>query len=194
MPRPRPPFDSPLPSGSDVATAVDRVRKLRDRLERLDHPSYLDHLCLIAEAVAERTGRGGRVLLCGSGPAAGLAASLASSLGRDDVSAFVVGGAGADLRAEVRARGRAGDALIALSGTALPDAVTEALAEARAASLYTVVLCGLGACSAEVADQVVPLPADDEADVYELELVSGHIVVDLVRRHRSSLRPPTVSP
>jgi D-sedoheptulose 7-phosphate isomerase len=154
----------------------------------------------LAGLLADRLRDGGHVLLCGNGGSAGDASHLAAELvGRfrfdrpalpaialaDNVPALtcVANDYGYDevFARGVRAHGRAGDVLVALSTSGSSPSVLRAVEAARELGLHTAGLTGAsGGELAELVDLCLRAPSDDVPRIQEAHVLVGHTVCELV--------------
>lgn len=161
------------------------------------------------EAATEATVRslraGGKVLLCGNGGSAADAQHLAAELvGRfyldrqalpgialaDNISAVTAVGNDASYEdvysRGVRALGRRGDVLIALSTSGNSPNVIKALESARDIGLTTIALVGRPNCAmARLATHVVCVEGDSTARIQEGHMIVGHTMFEFVERECS---------
>jgi D-sedoheptulose 7-phosphate isomerase len=154
----------------------------------------------LAGLLAERLRDGGQVLLCGNGGSAADASHIAAELvGRfrfdrpalpaialgDNVPAVTCVANDYDFEEVfargVRAQGRAGDVLVALSTSGSSPNVLRAVEAARELGLHTVGLTGAsGGELAELADLCLRAPSDDVPRIQEAHMLVGHTVCELV--------------
>src|SRR3954452_18760595 len=140
--------------------------------------------------------RGGRLLACGNGGSAAEAQHLTAELGgryRDDrvplmplaphaeTSSLtaITNDYGPDeaFARQVRAHGRPGDVLLALSTSGRSRSVIDAAEAARAIGMRTWALTGPGGSPlAAVSDEVVPVEAPHVATIQEAHLVAVHLI------------------
>ncbi|WP_426514116.1 D-sedoheptulose-7-phosphate isomerase [Dactylosporangium sp. McL0621] len=157
--------------------------------------------------LAEILGDGGRLLLCGNGGSAAEAQHLAAELTgrlrdeRTPLSAIALSADSAALTAiandygyrevfarQVRAHGRAGDVLLALSTSGRSPNVLAAVDAARATGLHTWALTGPGPNPlAEACDEAVCCPGDGQV-VQELHLVAAHVICEHIDAHVEQAR------
>jgi D-sedoheptulose 7-phosphate isomerase len=181
--------------------ARHQVRELVAALGRLDQPPFPDLLATVADRVTSCLAGGGRVLFCGNGGSAADAQHLAAELvGRQnydrppaagialtvDTSALtaVANDYGYDqvFARQVRALGRPGDVLFAISTSGRSANVVAAVAAAREMDITTVAFTGAEPRDLGSADLVVAVPAGDTAKIQELHICCGHIVFALTER------------
>jgi phosphoheptose isomerase len=161
-----------------------------------------DRLADWGDQLAWALGQGGRLLVAGNGGSAAEAQHLAAELvgklreDRTPLSALALCADSAAVTAisndygfdevfarQVRAHGRPGDVLLALSTSGASPNVLNAVDAARAAGLRTWALTGpapnpLG----ERCDEAVACPSDDPQVVQELHLVAVHVLCEHVDR------------
>jgi len=178
----------PLPCGlghlDELGAALAALRGEVDRLERW------------AERLHTVLGGGGRLLTCGNGGSAAEAQHLAGELVgryRDDrppFSAIALCAEGTAFTAigndygatevfgrQVRAHGRPGDVLVALSTSGCSANVLEAVRAARAAGLETLGLTGAAPNPLAMAcDDALSVPSPHTATVQEVHLVALHVM------------------
>ena len=162
-----------------------------------------DHVAFtvtVAELVASRLSDGGQALFCGNGGSAADAAHLAAELvGRflfdrpalpaiclsDNASAVtcISNDYAFDevFARQVRAHGRAGDVLLALSTSGNSPNVVRAVEAARDLGLDTVGFTGSsGGALAERCDHVLRAPSDETPRIQEVHMLVGHTICELV--------------
>jgi len=84
---------------------------------------------------------------------------------------------------QVRAHGRHGDVLIALSTSGTSRNVLEAVRAARAVGMTTWAVCGATPCElADLCDETVALPGATSATVQELHMIALHMLCCAVDR------------
>ncbi|MCS6990991.1 MAG: D-sedoheptulose 7-phosphate isomerase [Chitinophagales bacterium] len=162
--------------------------------------SLLDRVRQVAEAIVHCYRKGGKVLFCGNGGSAADAQHLAAELSgrfysdRDplDAEALHVNtsyltAVGNDYGYDqvfsrlVKARGRSGDVLIALSTSGNSANVIRALEEARRLGLLTVGMTGAtGGRMASLCDILLNVPSTDTPRIQEVHMLMGHIICQLV--------------
>ena len=145
-------------------------------------------------------GSGQRLLLCGNGGSAADAQHLAAELtgrflkDRDPLPAIALHtntsaltaigndyGYGQIFAREVRAQGRAGDALIALSTSGNSENVLQAASAAKELAITTIALTGRsGGRLADMADIALRVPSDSTPRTQEMHILIGHILCGLV--------------
>ena len=153
-------------------------------------PSFADLVRLAAEAVAG----GGKLLLFGNGGSAADAQHIAAeltvrfraerrpiaalSLAADAVALTAAGndlGFDAVFARQIRALGRPGDLVIALSTSGRSGNVVAGLEAAREAGLRRAALTGCdGGLIAGLAEAVLMVPARDTARIQEMHMLIGH--------------------
>ncbi len=172
---------------------VEALHELEDDLGRIER---------WGERLAERLARGGRLLAAGNGGSAAEAQHLTAELvgryrtERQPLSAICLHGDTSSLTAigndygaeeafarQVRAHGRPGDVLVALSTSGRSENVVRAAAAARECGMETLALTGpepspLG----DVCDDVLRLGGATAATTQELHLVAIHILCGAVDR------------
>jgi D-sedoheptulose 7-phosphate isomerase len=154
----------------------------------------------LAGLIAERLRAGGKVLLCGNGGSAADATHLAAELvGRfhfdrpalaalslsDNASAVTCIANDYDFdevfARQVRAHGREGDVLIAISTSGGSPNVVRAVAAARELGLHTAAFTGAdGGELADVCDLALRAPSDETPRIQEAHMLVGHTVCELV--------------
>ena len=181
--------------------ALAEMTKLRDALEELAKPTFVDLLVDVAARTTATLRAGGKVLFCGNGGSAADAQHLAAELvGRQNYDRAPLAGMAltVDTSAltaigndygydEVFARqmialGRPGDLLFGLSTSGRSTNVVKAFEAARHLGATTVAVTGREPRSLAAADLVVALPATETAKVQELTLTCTHIVFAIVER------------
>jgi D-sedoheptulose 7-phosphate isomerase len=162
-----------------------------------------DSVLAVADLVVESVRGGGRVLLCGNGGAAAAAQHLAAEFvgrlsgarEREPLPAIALTGDSCVLTAlgndygfeavferQVRALGRPGDVLLALSVSGASPNVLRAAAAAREAGLRTAAFCGDGGPLRERVDCAVAVPGPDPQHVQEVLLPFLHALCQLVEQ------------
>jgi D-sedoheptulose 7-phosphate isomerase len=156
----------------------------------------------LAEAAKTLAGvflAGGTVHLCGNGGSAAesqhLAAELvgrflierpglpAIALSTDTSKLTAIGNDyGFDLvfARQIRALGRPGDALWALSTSGTSPNVLKALEAASEAGIKTILMCGARIPQGVAADLIIDCPAPSTPRVQELHLLFGHVICALI--------------
>jgi len=154
-----------------------------------------------ADMVADTLGGTGTLLLCGNGGAAAscqhMAVELVGRLNRNvdrrplsalaltTDSAFLTGhgnDAGFDrvFERQVRALGRPGDVLLAISTSGTSANVLRAVEEARAMSLSTIGVSGEGGVLKDMVECAIVVPTVNTGHVQEAFLVVQHVICNLV--------------
>lgn len=83
--------------------------------------------------------------------------------------------------------GQAGDILFGLSTSGHSKNVIRAFETARAKKITTIALVGKkGGAMKELADFVLPVPAETSAHIQELHIATGHIICDLIEKNLTS--------
>jgi len=160
-----------------------------------DH-DLLPGLAKISVKAAEVLKNKGRILLCGNGGSAADAQHIAAELsGRFlldreplDAEALHVNSSyltsvandysfGEVYARLVRAKGRTGDMLIAISTSGNSPNIVKAVEAAKEAGLYTVGLTGaLGGKMKTLVDYLVNVPSDETPRIQEAHILIGHII------------------
>lgn len=190
-----------VPSGVEHhAALLDALGGLRDEISTLER---------WGEQLGDRLSAGGRLLAAGNGGSAAQAEHLTAELvgrfllERSPLSAICLHGDAASLTAiandygaeeafarQVRAHGRPGDVLIALSTSGTSANVVAAAAAARELELTTWALTGpVSSPLADLCDETLRLGGPSTATVQELHLVALHILCGAVDRELA-LRDP----
>jgi D-sedoheptulose 7-phosphate isomerase len=171
-----------------LASALVPFRTVADRLDRW------------GGQLAWTLGQGGRLLVCGNGGSAAeaqhLAAELVGKLRKDraPLSAIALSADAAVVTAisndfgyedvfarQVRAHGRPGDVLMALSTSGHSPNVLAAAAAARAAGMRTWAMTGPAPNPlADACDEYLACPSEDSQVVQELHLVAVHVLCEYV--------------
>ncbi len=181
-------FGSPLPAGHEhLDQLTGALSGLRAEIDRLEGWAATFHDVLTA---------GGRVLACGNGGSAAEAQHLTAELVgryRDDRAPFsaislcaesssytAIGndyGHDEVFARQVRAHGREGDVLVAISTSGTSGNVLAAAAAARECGLSTLALTGSGPNPlSEVADDALCVDSPHTATVQEVHLIALHVV------------------
>ncbi|MDP6343576.1 MAG: SIS domain-containing protein [Alphaproteobacteria bacterium] len=159
-------------------------------------------LARMAEPIAEALARGGKLLLCGNGGSAGDAQHLAGelmvrlrpSLNRRALPALSLATDTSTLTAcandygydeifarPLRALGKPGDALLAISTSGRSANVCRALTVAAELDVARLgFLGGDGGAALALCQQAVVVPSDDTNRIQECHIMLGHILVQLV--------------
>ncbi len=181
-------------------TGAEHLQSLMECLHRVE--GEIDRLGTWGEHLAERLLEGARMLAVGNGGSAAQAQHLTAELvgryqtERAPLSAICLHADSSSLTAiandygpeeafarQVRAHGRPGDILMALSTSGRSPNVLAALRGAREAGLETWALTGAGPNPlAEAADEAICLPGPCTATVQELHMVALHAVCATVDR------------
>jgi D-sedoheptulose 7-phosphate isomerase len=159
-----------------------------------------------AAVIARSLARGGQVLVCGNGGSAAEAQHFAAELvgrfmtERPGLPAFSLAADSSIITAlgndygyaeifarQVRALGRPGDVLWAMSTSGTSPNVLAALAAARERGLGTIYMCGRDLDDPSVADTVIRSPAPSTPRIQELHLFYGHAICGEVDRILFSL-------
>jgi D-sedoheptulose 7-phosphate isomerase len=181
--------------------AVDYLIQSRDALEAaIADTAFCCAIEDIAAAIAEALRAGGKVLLAGNGGSAADAQHIAGELvGRlnydrapvaaialttdSSVITAIANDYGYDrvFERQVRALGRRGDVLIAISTSGRSPNILRAIAAAREAGLAVVGLTGKsGGEMASLCDLCLKAPADATQLVQQLHITVGHLICGLV--------------
>lgn len=191
-------------------SGADRVAKLSEALERTD----LDKVRSWGQMVASRLRRGGRVLAVGNGGSAAQAQHLVAELvgrfetERNPLAALalttdsaVVTAIGNDYgfdqlyARQVRAHGREGDVLIAISTFGCSTNVIAAATEANELGMLTFALTGpADSVLARVCDEVVSVDSSATSTIQECHLLIAHelcAAVDAALASAPSTSQPT---
>jgi glycosyltransferase involved in cell wall biosynthesis/phosphoheptose isomerase len=197
-----------VPSGSDHLGA------LRDALAELEFD--VERIEAWGERLADVLAAGGRLLAVGNGGSAAEAQHLTAELvgrfrtERQPLSAICLHGDTSSLTAiandygaeeafarQVRAHGRPGDVLIALSTSGRSPNVVRAVEAANALGIATWALTGAEPSPlADVCDDVLRLRSTDAATTQELHLIALHILCGAVDRELALREPaaPAAAP
>lgn len=178
---------------ADLARAA--IRDSAEAISRADGAL----LARAARQMARRLAAGGTIFICGNGGSAAQAQHLAGELvgrfyfDRPGLPAVALTADTAVLTAvgndygfeevfarQVRALGRAGDALWGLSTSGQSPNVLKALAAAREMGLATLLMCGAQAPEPAPADIILAAPTADTPRVQESHLLYGHTLCQLI--------------
>ena len=183
------------------AAAIAFPEQSRDVLQRaIDDPVFLDVLTRAADRVAEALAAGGKLLALGNGGSAvgaqHIAGELLSRLNYDrspgaalalttDTSVLTAIGNAygheAVFARQVRALGRAGDVLLALSTSGRSPNVLRAMEAARDGGLIVLAFTGRdGGAMPERADIVLHVPSDRTPLIQQLHIAAARILCGLV--------------
>lgn len=187
--------------GDGAAFARAELDSLQRGLAELGGAAHLAALVDAAGALTRCISAGGKVLFCGNGGSAADAQHLAAELvGKQNydrgpaagisltVDTSVLTAISNDYGYElvfarqVEALGRPGDVLVAISTSGRSRNVVRALEAARSRGMTTVALTGRVPRDMATADHLLAMPADATAQVQELQLAAGHIMLALVER------------
>ncbi len=194
-----------------LPTARRHVAALRAGLTALE--AELDRLEAWGERLACTLSDGGRLLAVGNGGSAAEAQHLTAELAgryvtdRQPLSAICLHGDTSALTAiandfgwdeafarQVRAHGRPGDVLVALSTSGRSSNVLAAVRAARECGLRTWALTGPGPNAlADLADDALALPGATTATVQELHLLAVHVLCGAVDRELALRAAPRTS-
>jgi type III pantothenate kinase len=183
-----------------TGSGARHLRALRDSLDALD--AHTDDLERWGRTLALRLLEGGRLLTVGNGGSAAQSEHLTAELvgrfttERQALSALCLHADGSSLTAiandygleeafarQVRAHGRPGDVLLALSTSGRSANVLAAVRAARSIGVTTWCLTGPGPNPlAELCDEAVSVAAPTTATVQELHLVALHMLCCAVDR------------
>ncbi len=187
--------------------------ELRGALAQLDGEAELDRIEAWGERLACTLSDGGRLLAVGNGGSAAEAQHLTAELAgryvtdRQPLSAICLHGDTSALTAiandfgwdeafarQVRAHGRPGDVLVALSTSGRSSNVLAAVRAARECGLRTWALTGPGPNAlADLADDALALPGATTATVQELHLLAVHVLCGAVDRELALRAAPRTS-
>ena len=193
-----------------VRLRLEESARLKQRLATLHVPE----VAAAAAAFADTIERGGTVLLCGNGGSAADAQHLAAELtGRfvhdrralpgialtTDSSALtaIANDYGYEhvFERQVRALGRPGDLLVAISTSGRSASVLRAVEAAREGGLRTLGLTGGdGGDLASAADLAVVVPATATARIQEAHITVGHIACEVVEQRLFDRTDPRAGP
>ncbi|MFE1602193.1 SIS domain-containing protein [Methylobacterium sp. ID0610] len=183
------------------AAAIAYLEESRDVLQRaIDDPAFLDALTRAADRVAGALASGGKLLALGNGGSAAdaqhIAGELLSRLNYDRAPAAALAlttdtsvltaigndyGYEAVFARQVRALGRAGDVLLALSTSGRSPSVLRAMEAARAGGLVVLAFTGRGGgAMPERADLVLHAPTDRTPLIQQVHIAAAHILCGLV--------------
>lgn len=154
----------------------------------------------IADKIAGRMRRGGKVMLCGNGGSAADAQHLAAELQgrylkeRSPLAAIALTANTSTLTAigndydfaevfarQVRALGKPGDVLVAISTSGNSRNVVEAVKAAKSIGMFTVGLTGAsGGALRKTCDAAVCVPSDHTPRIQEMHMGVGHMICELI--------------
>ncbi len=175
-------------------------RLVSDHMEVGAHIQRLEPLIVkAAHMVGESLARGHKVLLCGNGGSASQALHAEAEFlvrmerERRPLAAVALGGSVPAVTASandyafdavfergVRALGREGDVLIALSTSGRSENVRRALVAAKDAGLHTIALLGRdGGFTAGIAEVELTVPGSSTARIQEWHLFLLHAIIEL---------------
>lgn len=183
------------------AAAIAHLEASRDVLQRaIDDPAFLDALTRGADRVAGALAAGGKLLALGNGGSAAdaqhIAGELLSRLNYDRAPAAALAlttdtsvltaigndyGYEAVFARQVRALGRPGDVLLALSTSGRSPSVLRAMEAAREGGLVVLAFTGQGGgAMPERADLVLHAPSDRTPLIQQVHITAAHILCGLV--------------
>lgn len=159
-------------------------------------------IAAIGERLVEIVRHGGKIMLCGNGGSAAdaqhLAAEMVGRLRHDrrpvpalalttDTSILTAVGNDYDFTAvfsrQLRALGRPGDALVAISTSGNSKNILEAVRVAKEMKILTIGLLGRGGgLVASECDRAVVVPGDDTQRAQECHILVGHIWMEMIER------------
>lgn len=178
-----------------------RIQELIDALEVLKADEVLtDKIRSVAMAAAGVFHQGGRMLLCGNGGSAADAQHIAAELSgrfkidREPLDAealhvntsyltAVANDYGYDVVFErlVRAKGREGDILIALSTSGNSENIIRAVNAAREKNMIIVGMTGKsGGKMKDLCDYLINVSSDDTPLIQELHIMIGHLLCEQI--------------
>lgn len=193
-------------AGPDANIGVDIIEHMvrsRDVLQAaIDDARFVDTLAVVSRTIAQSLGRGGKLLLCGNGGSAGDAQHIAGEFvcrmnyDRSPIAAIALTVDSSVLTAvandygyeqvferQVRALGRPGDVLIAISTSGRSASVLRAMAAARATGLTVVGLTGrTGGGIPALANLVLHVPSDSTPLIQQVHITAAHIICGAVER------------
>jgi D-sedoheptulose 7-phosphate isomerase len=193
-----------------VAAGLRDGAALRERGAIDWAPSIVEAAATIAHSLSE----GGKVLLCGNGGSAADAQHLAAEfvgrfvLERTPLPAIalttdtsVLTAIGNDFgfdqvfSRQVKAHGRAGDVLIAISTSGNSPNVVQAVCLAESMSLHTVAFSGRdGGALAKAARLAIVVPSSNTARIQECHIAIGHVLCELVESALFKAPDPAATP
>jgi D-sedoheptulose 7-phosphate isomerase len=168
------------------------------RLQQALAAANLDSIAALARALQECWREGRSVYLCGNGGSAGNAVHLANDLvygiAKDKgvgmrahalpANTSILTCLANDLQytkifsAQLKVYGRAGDVLVALSGSGNSPNILEALETARGMGLRSFAVLGYdGGKARQMADVAIHFPVNDMQIAEDLQLVVGHMAM-----------------
>lgn len=174
----------------------------------IEDDATLSAIDLVGREIANRLGRGGKVLFFGNGGSAAdsqhLAAEFVGHLARErdtlpalaltvDTSALtaIANDYGYDqvFARQTTALAKVDDVVIGISTSGNSQNVSLGLAAARSTGAYCVGLTGAKACDLDkVADIVIHAPAETTMQIQELHIAIGHVLVEIAEEHLGLLR------
>lgn len=186
---------------SNLAFVETSIRSSIDTKEKL-LAQCRDSIATIGERLAAVVRRGGKIMLCGNGGSAAdaqhLSAELIGRLRHDrrplaalalttDTSILTAVGNDYDFSEvfsrQVRALGRAGDALIGISTSGNSKNIIEAVRVAREMNILAIGLLGRGGGKlASLCDHAVVVPGDDTQRAQECHILIGHLWMEIIER------------
>lgn len=152
-----------------------------------------------ADLIASSVGAGGQLLVCGNGGSAADAQHIAAELvgrfqkDRDPWPAIAVGtntstltsigndyGFGEVFARQVRAHGREGDVLLAISTSGTSENVVAAIGAARSKGMFVIGLTGTSPAMASLCDVCLRVPSDSTPRIQEAHILIAHVLCGLV--------------
>ncbi len=189
------------PETAAAETIQTRLTEANSLIEKLrSDDGFQKEIERIAEKVTGCFKSGGKLLICGNGGSATDAEHLAAEFsGRFQfdrpplnaealhVNAGQLTAIANDLSFDkvfsrlVRAKAQSGDLLIAMTTSGNSTNVINALKEARAHKMTTVLFTGqTGGDALEQSDFAIRIPSENTARIQEMHLLAGHIICEIV--------------
>jgi D-sedoheptulose 7-phosphate isomerase len=187
-------------SQSPILTIIEASIKAKQLM--LADEEYTQRIDLVVHMMIDCFKTGGRILLCGNGGSAADAQHIAAELSgrfyldREPLDAealhvntsyltAVANDYGFDQVYErlVRAKGRAGDVLIAISTSGNSKNILLAAAAGKSVGMAVVGMTGKsGGHMEDACDVVINVPTDDTPRIQECHILIGHILCELVEK------------
>jgi len=180
----------------------DHLQRSREALMRAcEDRAFTASILAIADAMTSALRNGGKVLLAGNGGSAADAQHIAAELvvrlklNRDALPAIALTTDSSVLTAigndfgfdhlferQVRALGRQGDILIAISTSGRSANILKALAAARELHVTTIGFTGCGDGLKDLCDLMLAAPADRTDLIQQIHITAAHAICDIVER------------
>jgi D-sedoheptulose 7-phosphate isomerase len=186
---------------NDTDDVAEHFRLSRETLDRAATPDFIATVAAIATTIAQSLRNGGKLLIAGNGGSAADAQHIAGELtgrlnyDRGPLPAIALAADIATLTAigndygfehlferQVRAFGKAGDVLLAISTSGRSPNILAALKAARVAELKTVGFTGAGGDMKTLCDLCLAVPSANTQQIQQIYMVAAHAICGLVEK------------